>query len=142
ARDASRHDYPLWSLLLAILPLLIPAALAYRGRPTSFLAAATRAWPVVVIGLYVLSSSALGATPLHAFQGISLPLAVLAIEGVRRAELPRRIPRPRLAAALVVALLTIPTTVVELGNAAEVVAPSPKNSTFIRHEERRALDYL
>ena len=32
ARDASKHDYPLWSLLLAILPLLIPALLAYRRR--------------------------------------------------------------------------------------------------------------
>ena len=32
ARDASKHNYPLWSLLLAILPLLIPALLAYRRR--------------------------------------------------------------------------------------------------------------
>ena len=83
ARDASKHDYPLWSLLLAIVPLLIPALLAYRRRARSFLGATIQAWPGAVLILYFVSASALGATPLHAFQGISIPLAVLAVQGVQ-----------------------------------------------------------
>ncbi|MFL5831680.1 MAG: hypothetical protein ACJ76X_17320 [Solirubrobacteraceae bacterium] len=142
ARDASRHDYPLWSLIVAVVPLLIPAVFAYRGRPASFLAAATRAWPVAVLALFFLSASALGATPLHAFQGITIPLAVLAIEGVRRTGVLRRTPHPRLAIALAVAVVTIPTTVWELGYAIDIAAPDPQNPTFIHHDEQRALNYL
>jgi hypothetical protein len=142
ARDASRHDYPLWSLIVAVVPLLIPALFAYRGRPASFLSAATRAWPAAVLLLYFLSASALGATPLHAFQGITIPLAVLSIEGVRRTRVLRRTPHPRLAVALVVAVVTIPTTVWELGYAVDIAAPDPENPTFIHRDEQRALDYL
>jgi hypothetical protein len=142
ARDASRHDYPLWSLIVAVVPLVIPALFAYRGRPASFLAAATRAWPVAVLALFFLSASALGATPLHAFQGITIPLAVLAIQGVRRTQVLRRAPHPRLAVALAVAVVTIPTTVWELGYAIDIAAPDPENPTFIHRDEQRALDYL
>ncbi len=142
ARDASKHDYPLWSLLLAILPLLIPALLAYRRRATTFLGATTQAWPGAVLILYFVSASALGATPLHAFQGISIPLAVLAVQGVRSVPALRRLPHRGLIAAAAVALLTIPNTVFELQNAAETVAPQAINPTFITRDERDALNYL
>src|SRR5436305_1627939 len=142
ARDASRHEYPLWSLIVAVVPLLIPAVFAYRGRPASFLAAATRAWPVAVLALFFLSASALGATPLHAFQGITIPLAVLAVEGVRRTRVLHRTSHPRLAIALVVAVVTIPTTVWELGYAIDIATPDPQNPTFIHRDEQRALNYL
>ena len=142
ARDASRHDYPLWSLLLAILPLLIPALLAYRRRARTFLGATTQAWPGAVLLLYFVSASALGATPLHAFQGISIPLAVLAVQGVASVPALRRLPRPGLIAAALIALVTIPNAVFELKNAADTVAPQPINPTFIKADERDALNYL
>ncbi|MGZ6617651.1 MAG: hypothetical protein ACXVFQ_24910 [Solirubrobacteraceae bacterium] len=142
ARDASRHDYPLWSLLLAILPLLIPALLAYRRRARTFLGATTQAWPGAVLLLYFISASALGATPLHAFQGISIPLAVLAVQGVASVPALRRLPRAALIAAALIALATIPNAAFELTNAADTVAPQPINPTFIEAGERDALNYL
>jgi hypothetical protein len=142
ARDASRHDYPLWSLIVAILPLLIPAAFAYRGHPASFLTAATRAWPLAVMALFFLSASALGATPLHAFQGITIPLAILAIQGVRRTRVLRHTARPGLAVGLAVAVVTIPATLWELGYAFNIAAPITDNASFIHRGEQHALDYL
>ena len=47
----------------------------------------TRIWPVAAIMIYFLSATALSATPLHAFNGITMPLAVLAVTGVQRAGL-------------------------------------------------------
>jgi hypothetical protein len=142
ARDASKHAYPLWSLLLAIVPLLIPALLAYRRRATTFLGATTQAWPGAVLILYVVSASALGATPLHAFQGISIPLAVLAVQGVQSIAAFRRVPHRGVIVVAAIALMTIPNAVFELKNAAEVVAPQPTNATFIPTDERDALAYL
>ena len=52
----------------------------------------TRIWPLAAILIYVLSASTLSATPLHAFNGITIPLAVLAVTGVRRAA-GERLPR-------------------------------------------------
>lgn len=142
ARDASRHDYPLWSLILAVLPLLVPAMLGYRRRARGFVAATTQAWPAAVLILYVVSASALGATPLHAFQGITIPLAVLAVNGVRTLPAVGRIRYPALVATVVVGLLTIPHALFELDNAADVAAPDPANPTFIKPDERDALRYL
>jgi hypothetical protein len=141
AREASRHTFALWSIVLVILPLMLPALLAYRQRPTTFLAAATRAWPVAAFGVFILSATGLSATPLHAFQGITIPLGILAVEGVRRTRW-RRLERRHLLAGLAVAVVTIPATVFELANAANTVAPNPENANFIARDERSALDYL
>ena len=81
AQVASKHAFSFWSITIAIMPLLVPAAVAYSRRPTTFLAAAARTWPVAAFGIFVLSGTSLGATPLHSFQGITIPLAVLAVEG-------------------------------------------------------------
>ncbi len=83
AREASKHSFPLGSIVIAIIPLLLPALLAYRHRPRTFLAAATRVWPIAAFGVYFLSGTGAAATPLHAFQGITFPLSVLAIEGLQ-----------------------------------------------------------
>ena len=83
AREASKHSFALWSIVLAIVPLLIPALLAYRQRgPGRSCAAATRAWPIAALIVFLVSASGASATPLHAFQGITVPLAVLAVQGV------------------------------------------------------------
>ncbi len=127
AQVASKHAFSFWSITIAIVPLLVPAAVAYSRRPTTFLAAATRTWPLAAFAIFVLSGTSLGATPLHSFQGITIPLSVLAVEGFQIIGW-GRIQRPVLAGAVLVALFTIPTTFEELKIAHALAAPT--------HEQR------
>lgn len=141
AREASKHSFSFWSIALALAPLAVPAVFGYRGRPRSFLAAATHVWPLAALVIYGLSATELSATPLHAFDGITLPLAVLAVAGVQRAPL-RRIPAARLVGWTAVAAATIPATFYELRIANQFMAPTPGNANFITAGERSALHYL
>ena len=141
AQVASKHAFSFWSITIAIVPLLVPAAVAYTRRPTTFLAAAARTWPVAAFAIFVLSGTSLGATPLHSFQGITIPLAVLAVEGFQIIGW-HRIQRPVLAGAVLVALFTIPATYEELKIAHGLAAPTTNNANFIKRDERDALDYL
>ena len=141
ARQAGKHSFPLGSIVIAIAPLILPALLAYRNRPKTFLAVATRAWPVVAFGVYFLSGTGVSATPLHAFQGITFPMSILAIEGLQTVSwgwLPRR----RVVVAIAIALATIPATGYELYNAAKLAAPTEGNGNFITRDERDALKFL
>ncbi len=141
AQQASKHSFPLWSLAIAIAPVLVPAVVAYRRHPATFLAAATRVWPVAAFGIFLLSGTSLGATPLHAFQGITIPLAVLAVEGVQMLGW-RRLPRRMLIGTALVAMFTIPAMYFEINEARINAAPTPGNANFITRGERDALDYL
>jgi hypothetical protein len=141
AREASHHSFPLASILLAIAPLLAASAPAYRGRPRSFIAAATRAWPLAALAVYALSATSLSATPLHAFAGITLPLGVLAVEGIQRLDW-RRLPGRRALAALAIAALTIPAGIYELAGASDYMSPSVGNANFVSGDMSRALGYL
>jgi len=141
AQLASKHAFPFWSIALAVVPLLLPAIVAYRRPPTTFVAAATRTWPLAAFGIFLLSGTSLGATPLHAFQGITLPLAVLAVEGFQMLGW-NRIRRPVLIGAVAVGLFTIPATVKELSVAHGLAAPTPGNANFIASDERDALNFL
>ena len=141
AQQASKHSFPFWSLAIAIAPLLVPALVAYRRPPATFLAAATRTWPLAAFAIFLLSGTSLGATPLHAFQGITVPLAVLAVEGIQMLRW-GRLPRRMLIGTALVALFTIPATYYEIREARINVAPTPGGSNFITRDERDALDYL
>jgi hypothetical protein len=150
ARVASKHSFSLATIVLAVVPLLLPALLAYRKRPRTFLDAANRVWPVAALVIYVLSGSAVSATPLHAFEGITVPLSVLAIEGVRSVSW-RRLPARRVIAAaptramivaVVVLAATVPAMVSELSAARSAVTPAAGNPNFITRDERAALRYL
>jgi hypothetical protein len=141
AREASKHAFSIWTILLAIAPLIIPAAFAYRGRSGSFLTAVTRTWPFAALAVWVLSASQVSATPLHAFDGITIPLAVLAVKGTQRLRL-HRLPRARLLGALAVAVATIPATVYLMHNVQALAAPAAGNANFITSDERHALQYL
>ncbi len=141
ARLASKHSFSFFSIVLAMAPLAVVAGLGYRGRSHSFIDLATRIWPLAALVVYLLSATGLSATPLHAFEGITVPLAVLAVRGVQRVGW-RRVPRRRLIGALVVAAATIPTTAYELSIANQFIAPTPGNANFITTGERQALAYL
>ncbi|MEO8968576.1 MAG: hypothetical protein ABI355_13180 [Solirubrobacteraceae bacterium] len=140
AREASKHSFSLGSILLGIAPLAIVALLGYRGRPRSFLELITRCWPPSALLIWVLSATELGATPLHAFNGITMPLAVLAVLGVARS--PRRVPHARLVTAVVLAAATIPANVYAIAVAHQFTAPTAGNANFITRDEHDALAYL
>jgi len=141
ARAASKHSFSLPTILLGLAPLALAALPAYLRRPRSFLAAATRAWPLAALAIYGLSASDVSATPLHAFEGVTAPLAVLAVEGARRVGLGRLRAAPAWA-ALLVAAGTVPAVAYEMDSARRVVAPTQGNPNFIQRDEQRALRFL
>ena len=141
AQVASKHTFSFWSITLAVAPLLLPAIIAYRRPPKTFLEAAIRTWPLAAFGIFVLSGTSLGATPLHAFQGITIPLSVLAVEGLQSVGW-QRLWRPVLIGAVAVGAFTIPTTIDELMIARALAAPTQDNANFITKDERSALNYL
>jgi len=141
ARDASKHGFSLGSIALAAAPLAIPALLGYRGRPRGFLELMLRLWAPVALVIWLFSASGLSATPLHAFNGITLPLSVLAVGGVRRSRL-ASLPRARALGALALALGTIPANAWAIATAGQFVDPAAGNANFIRPQESAALAFL
>jgi hypothetical protein len=141
ARVQSKHAFPWSAIAIGIAPLAIPALLAYRRRAQSTLELLLRLWAPVAILIYVFSATGLSATPLHAFDGITVPLAVLAVKGVSETAL-RTLPRGRLVAAGVIALGVIPANAYALATAHEYVDPAGGNANFITHDEHAALHYL
>jgi hypothetical protein len=141
AQQSAHHHFALSTLALPLIPLLVASALAYRRRPRGFLGVATRVWPFAALAIYALSEAGIAGAPLHAFAGVTIPLAVLAVEGAQSIGF-RRLPYWRVAGAVLVALGTIPATVSMLRGAHPYVDPMPQNANFIAKGERRALTYL
>ena len=141
ARDASKHVFSFWSIALGIAPLAIVASLGYRGRPRDFLELMTRIWPLAAVLIYGLSASTLSATPLHAFNGITMPLSVLAVTGVLRAGWDR-IPHSRLVTVILIALVTIPANAYAIAISHTYTHPVAGNANYITHDEHHALTYL
>jgi hypothetical protein len=141
ARQASKHGFSFAAVAIAAAPLAVFAALGYRGRPASFLELLVRAWTPAALLIYVLSVTTLGATPLHAVDGLSIPLAMLAVLGVRRTAL-HRIPRGRAVAVAAVLLGTVPANVYTLSYAHRYTDKAPGNANYVSHDEQHALDYL
>lgn len=141
ARQSSKHAFSFWAIAIGAAPLAVFAALGYRGRPADFLELSLRAWAPAALVIYVLSATALSATPLHAFNGITIPLSVLAVKGVRGSGL-ARIPRGRLLAGAAVLLGTVPANVYAMTYAHTFTAPQFSNGNYITTDEWRALRYL
>jgi hypothetical protein len=141
AREAGMHSFPLSSIVIGIAPLALVALLGYRGRPRDFLELMTRIWLPAALLIYLLSATGLAASPLHAFDGITAPLAVLAVTGARRAGL-HRLPRARVVSGVVLALATIPANAYALAIAHRYTRPTGGNANFITRDERDALTYL
>jgi hypothetical protein len=141
ARIASRHTLFPATVLESFAPLLIAAAFAYRRRPVGFIAVATRLWVPAAVVVFFVSQTGISAVPLHAFAGLTVPLAVLSVEGAMSCagDLLRR---SRWLALLLIALVTVPTTIDELKSATPYVKPSPGNANFIADHDHDALTYL
>ena len=118
-RNASMATFPFSSLAFMLAPLLAPALLAYRVRPSSFLQAAMLMWPPAAIAVYWLAEQRLGNTPTHALLGITVPLAMLAVAGIAS------LPRPSFVSQRAVAALA---TLAVLGVCVPVTISSMKDS--------------
>jgi hypothetical protein len=136
------NPWSLWRSLYPLLPLMVVAALAYRKRPAGFMAAATRVWPFATVVVFEASRHVMAATPLHAFTGVTVPLAVLAVQGVQELPALRRIPLARTLGCLLVVAATIPATVNMMNVVRSKLAGGTNGIDFISHSEQRALDYL
>jgi hypothetical protein len=142
-RVATLADHwDLGKVLLPLIPIAAAAALAYRKRPQGFLQAATRVWPFAALVVFELSQHLFAATPLHALTGVTIPLAVLAVQGALSLSWPRRLPAAHLLVWLAVAAATIPETahLMDLVRSKQVSERNGMN--FVNHSEQRALDYL
>ena len=141
ARQNSKHAFSFWSIAIAAAPLAVVAALGYRGRPADFLELSLRLWVPAALVIYVLSATALSATPLHAFNGITIPLSLLAVKGVRESGL-ARIPRGRLLAGVAVLLGPCPPTSTRWPTPTPSSSPQANNANYIRADEQPAIRYL
>ena len=94
-------SWPWWAIALTLAPLALPAALAYRERVHGWQEIAVRVWPFAALVVYLLP---VGTFPYHSFQGLAIPLSILAVQGVLAVW-----PRPRLAFVVVVLfVMTVP----------------------------------
>jgi hypothetical protein len=141
ARSASKHTYPLWAIALELAPLILPSLLVYRARPRTFLRATTMVWPIAAFALFALSTTRFAATPVHAVQGITIPLSLLAVQGLRDIGF-RRLPHPVIFGVVLITIFTLPATAWELNNAHRAVRARVGNDNFITKDESRALSYL
>jgi len=87
----------LWILLVALAPIVVPALVGVRALAPGPWRTVLVAWPLIAIVVYLLTSE----FPYHALEGISVPLAVLAVAGFRK--LPRAARGRSLGAAVVLA---------------------------------------
>ena len=94
-------SWPWWAVALTIAPLAIPAVLAYRLPAPSWQEQAVRVWPLAALAVYLLP---FGTFPYHSFQGLAIPLGILAVQGLLTVW---RHPRP-LAVAGLLFLMTVP----------------------------------
>ncbi len=147
-REVALSTYPVWLVVKAFVLLVLPALLAYRVRAASFLALTARVWPFAVVAIFALSEWQ-GSGSTHALLGATVPLSVLAVEGVRSASwqaVSRRVPRPAASlpalAVVAIAVLTIPGTIYMLKYAQRSVKPRLGNANFIAPGESAALSYL
>jgi hypothetical protein len=127
-------SWPWWAIVLCLAPLALPAALAYRLRAASWQELAVRVWPFAAVAVYLQPA---GTFPYHSFQGLALPLSILAVQGIASVW-----PRPR--AALVVGALLL-MTVPGIAHKLEVAVNSVRSAGdpyFVFEGEQQAMDAL
>jgi hypothetical protein len=136
---------PWQSILLSIAPLGILAAFAFRPSTVDFHALALRLWPLIALAQYVIIYFGhIGTFPLHALDGLSIPLAILGTAGARRISTVLQNRTRVLLAAAVLALLIVPSGIQELHSVWGVsstgfLGPQP---ALITPDEVDALHYL
>ena len=134
AGSQNSWSWPWWIVVLTVLPLAAPAALAYRLRAESWQEWAVRLWPFAALAVYFQPS---GTFPYHAFQSLSIPLSILAVQGVISVW-----PRPRAwAVGVAVGLLVLPGTIHRIDVARQSIQAAG-DPYFVFPGEQRAMDAL
>jgi hypothetical protein len=134
AGSQATWSWPWWAIALSLAPLALPAALAYRTPARSWQDIAVRAWPLAALLVYL---APVGTFPYHAFQGMSIPLGVLAVQGVLSVW-----PRPRAAVVIgCLALMVVPGTIHRFEVAVNSIRAAG-DPYFVFDGERAALDAL
>ncbi len=128
--------WPWWVTLLGLLPLAVPAAFAYRLPAPDFASVALRIWPFAGLAIFYQPA---GTFPFHAFQGLSLPLAVLG--HARPARPARRTAHPRGGAVAAVLLLCVVGMAYRANELREAVNLG-RQPFFLTVSERDALRHL
>jgi hypothetical protein len=124
--------WPWYVTVLGLAPLGLPALLAYRRPAPDFGALALRTWPLAALAIFYQPA---GTFPFHAFQGIGLPLAVLAVQGAK----PLRLPAVAIALALIV--LIVPGTAYRVDQLRAAVSAG-RQPFFLTAGERDGLRWL
>lgn len=132
ASTAAGGDVALWIVLLGLAPLALPALFGVRGVTVDLGERMLRIWPLAALAVYLVLSPSF---PQHAFEGISLPLAIFAV----RALAPLR--RRAIAVAVAVAVLTLPGIAAVL-DAMEETVGAGLQAHYIQPDEEDALAYL
>jgi hypothetical protein len=151
--------WPWWAMVLTVGPLAAPALLAYRpkvlratdGRATSqpstpswqassnpptpsWQAIAVRVWPLAALVVYL---APIGTFPYHAFQGLAVPLGILAVQGVVSVW-----PHPKpLVVAAALAVMTVPGFIHKVQVSANSIHTAG-DPFFVFPDEVRALKSL
>jgi hypothetical protein len=133
ARDAAAAPaFSAAAVALALAPLAVVAALGLPRRPQAPAERALWLWPPAVLAVHwVLAPSA----PYHAFEGLSLPLAVLLVRGWRHVPLSAAV-----GAAAVVALAA--AGVVTVARSWKGTLDAPTSAHVLVADDARAVAYL
>ncbi len=134
AGSQATWSWPWWAIALTVLPLAAPAALAYRLPARGWQELAVRVWPFAALAVYL---APVGTFPYHAFQGLAIPLSILAVQGVVTVW-PR--PQPALVVGLL-ALMTLPGIAHKFSVAVNSIRAAG-DPYFVFEGEQRALDAL
>jgi hypothetical protein len=134
AGSQNSWSWPWWIVVLTVLPLAAPAALAYRLRVAGWQEWAVRIWPFAALAVYFQPS---GTFPYHSFQSLSIPLAILAVQGVASVW-----PRPRLWLVVgALAILIVPGTLHRIDVARQSIQAAG-DPYFVFPGEQQAMDAL
>lgn len=121
----------LWVLLAVLGPLALPALLGLRSLAGDVQERMLRLWPVAALAVYFAAPS----FPIHALEGLGLPLGILAVRGAAA------LPRQRLVAGAALVVLAVPGVAYAANGIRQAVADGHQPH-FLRGGERRALAWL
>jgi hypothetical protein len=136
---------PWQAILISLAPLGLLAMFAYWSFDFDFRDLALRLWPLLAVAQYgVIYFTHIGTFPLHALDGLSVPLAVLAVLGARRIMAAFTLRGKAIVVTVGVLLLVVPSGVQELHGvwgvkSVGLLGPQP---ALITPSELDALQYL
>ena len=136
-------NWPWYAWAIGLLPIAIPVYWGYRVPARDWQDLAIRILPgAMILEYWVIDVSKAGTFPFHSVQGMSVPIAVLAVQGVaaRRGRLPPWMLRRGVLWAGVL-LVTLPGVVNKLNITREEVHKGGQ-PFFVEAGERRALDFM